>query len=86
VKQHGGRDGAWGRPKLQGGELVAAYALGFKRESEMNERQSEWQRKKKNEGELARLGLQGRFERYFKTVQISQNSQNIFITVVLSLD
>jgi hypothetical protein len=27
-----------------------------------------------------------RFERYFKIVQISQNSQNIFITVVLSLD
>jgi hypothetical protein len=36
---------------------VAAYALGFKRESEMEERQSEWRRKKKNKGELARLGL-----------------------------
>jgi hypothetical protein len=27
-----------------------------------------------------------RFEGYFKTVQIPQNSQNIFITVVLSLN
>jgi hypothetical protein len=54
VKQHGGRDGAWGRLELQGGELVAAYALGFKRESEMEERQSKWWR-----WGVGELGLDG---------------------------